>query len=80
MSEASIVRRASYGPNSPAVGARGASTRTRITEVSLDLFGRLGYLDTSVDAIAKGAGVSRATLYQYFEGKDEIFVELLPKN
>ena len=77
MSEASIVRRASYGPNSPAVGARGASTRTRITEVSLDLFGRLGYLDTSVDAIAKGAGVSRATLYQYFEGKDEIFVELL---
>jgi AcrR family transcriptional regulator len=77
MSEASIVRRSSYGPSSPAVGARGASTRTRITEVSLDLFGRLGYFDTSVDAIAKAAGVSRATLYQYFHGKDEIFLELL---
>jgi AcrR family transcriptional regulator len=77
MSEASIVRRASYGPSSPAVGARGASTRSRITEVSLDLFGRLGYFDTSVDAIAKAAGVSRATLYQYFHGKDEIFLELL---
>jgi AcrR family transcriptional regulator len=77
MSEASIVRRASYGPSSPAVGARGASTRGRITEVSLDLFGRLGYFDTSVDAIAKAAGVSRATLYQYFHGKDEIFLELL---
>ncbi|MDT5210507.1 MAG: hypothetical protein QOF67_2922 [Mycobacterium sp.] len=77
MSEASIVRRASYGPSSPAIGARGASTRSKITGVSLDLFGRLGYFDTSVDAIAKGAGVSRATLYQYFKGKDEIFLELL---
>ncbi|CDO31305.1 TetR/AcrR family transcriptional regulator [Mycolicibacterium porcinum] len=77
MSEASIVRRASYGPSSPAVGARGASTRSRITEVSLELFGRLGYFDTSVDAIAKAAGISRAALYQYFQGKDEIFLELL---
>jgi AcrR family transcriptional regulator len=77
MSEASIVRRSSYGPSSPAVGARGASTRGRITEVSLELFGRLGYFDTSVDAIAKAAGVSRAALYQYFKGKDEIFLELL---
>jgi AcrR family transcriptional regulator len=77
MSEASIVRRTSYGPSSPAVGVRGATTRTRITEVSLDLFGRLGFFDTSVDAIARAAGVSRATLYQYFQGKDEIFLELL---
>ena len=77
MSEASIVRRSSYGPSSPAIGARGATTRSRITEVSLELFGRLGYFDTSVDAIAKAAGVSRAALYQYFKGKDEIFLELL---
>ena len=77
MSESSIVRRASYGPSSPEVGVRGATTRNRITEVSLELFGRLGYFDTSVDAIAKAAGVSRATAYQYFQGKDEIFRELL---
>src|ERR1700709_1449223 len=77
MSEASIVRRASYGPSSPAVGAPGATTRGRIAQVSLELFGRVGYVDTSVDAIAKAAGVSRATLYQYFKGKDEIFLELL---
>jgi len=77
MSDASIVRRASYGPSSPEVGIRGATTRNRIAEVSLELFGRLGFFDTSVDAIAKAAGVSRATLYQYFQGKDEIFLELL---
>jgi AcrR family transcriptional regulator len=77
MSEAPITRRASYGPSSPAVGIRGANTRSRIAEVSLELFGRLGYFDTSVDAIAKAANISRATLYQYFSGKDEIFLELL---
>ncbi|WP_407685957.1 TetR/AcrR family transcriptional regulator [Mycobacterium sp. HUMS_1102779] len=77
MSDASIVRRASYGPSSPEIGIRGATTRNRIAEVSLELFGRLGFFDTSVDAIAKAAGVSRATLYQYFQGKDEIFLELL---
>lgn len=77
MSDASIVRRASYGPSSPEIGIRGATTRNRIAEVSLELFGHLGFFDTSVDAIAKAAGVSRATLYQYFHGKDEIFLELL---
>ncbi|MCW2652783.1 MAG: hypothetical protein QOE41_1565 [Mycobacterium sp.] len=77
MSEAPIIRRASYGASSPEVGIRGASTRRRITAVSLDLFGKLGFFDTSVDAIAKAAGISRATLYQYFQGKEEIFLELL---
>lgn len=78
MSETSpITRRASYGPSSPDVGSRGASTRSKIVEVSLELFGRVGFFNTSVDAIAKEAGVSRATLYQYFPGKDEIFLELL---
>lgn len=77
MSDESSKRRASYGPSSPLIGVRGASTRKRITAVSLDLFGRFGYFDTSVDAIAKAADISRATLYQYFRGKDDIFLELL---
>jgi AcrR family transcriptional regulator len=59
------------------VGSRGANTRTKIVDVSLELFGRVGFFNTSVDAIAKEAGTSRATLYQYFPGKDEIFLELL---
>ncbi|MCV7393878.1 TetR/AcrR family transcriptional regulator [Mycobacterium paraseoulense] len=77
MSEAEVVRRSSYGPTSPRIGRRGATTRKRIAEVSLELFGRVGYVDTSVDALARAAGVSRATLYQYFGGKDDIFLELL---
>ncbi|WP_067663030.1 TetR/AcrR family transcriptional regulator [Nocardia miyunensis] len=77
MSDNPITRRASYGPSSPEVGTRGANTRSKIVEVSLELFGEVGFFNTSVDTIAKGAGISRATLYQYFPGKDAIFLELL---
>ncbi|PPJ16390.1 TetR family transcriptional regulator [Nocardia nova] len=77
MSENRILRRASYGPSSPEIGTRGTTTRRKIVDVSLVLFGELGFFNTSVDAIAKAAGVSRATLYQYFPGKDEIFLELM---
>lgn len=77
MSDNTIVRRSSYGPSSPEVGRRGADTRRKIVDVSLRLFADQGFFNTSVDAIAKAADVSRATLYQYFPGKDEIFVELL---
>lgn len=77
MSDNAITRRASYGPSSPEVGRRGADTRRKIVDVSLRLFAEQGFFNTSVDAIAKAADVSRATLYQYFPGKDEIFVELL---
>jgi AcrR family transcriptional regulator len=77
MSDNTIVRRSSYGPSSPEVGRRGADTRRKIVDVSLRLFADQGFFNTSVDAIARAADVSRATLYQYFPGKDEIFVELL---
>ena len=77
MSDNAITRRASYGPSSPDVGRRGADTRRKIVDVSLRLCAEQGFFNTSVDAIAKAADVSRATLYQYFPGKDEIFVELL---
>ncbi|MFJ8749045.1 TetR/AcrR family transcriptional regulator [Streptomyces sp. NPDC102441] len=73
----SAVRRTSYGPTSPEVGARGAHTRRRIVDASLGLFDELGLHHTSVEAIARAAGVSRATLYQYFPGKDQIFLELM---
>jgi AcrR family transcriptional regulator len=59
------------------VGRRGAQTRQRIVDETLRLFEEQGFHGTSVDAIARAAGTSRATLYQYFESKDQIFVELL---
>jgi len=75
-----IQRRASYGPTSPEVGERGARTRQQIVDVALRLFASCGVHSTSVDDIAKVAGVSRATLYQYFESKEQIFLELVQES
>jgi AcrR family transcriptional regulator len=76
-SENETFRREGYGPTSLVVGRRGARTRQRIVEETLRLFESQGFHATSVEAIAKAAGTSRSTLYQYFESKDQIFVELL---
>ncbi|WP_255355855.1 hypothetical protein, partial [Frankia sp. CpI1-P] len=43
MSENEILRRASYGPTSPVVGARGTRTRARIVTAALDLFESQGF-------------------------------------
>lgn len=72
-----IARRSSYGPKSPVVGTRGARTRQNLLDAALAQFADSGFQATSVDDIARAAGVSRATLYQYFESREEIVVELL---
>jgi len=76
-SHGGILRRQGYWPSSPVVGTRGARTRQRIVAEALRLFEAQGFLATSVDSIAKAAGTSRAALYQYFESKEQIFVELI---
>jgi AcrR family transcriptional regulator len=76
-SENETFRREGYGPTSLVVGERGARTRQRIVEETLRLFETQGFHATSVDSIAKAAGTSRSTLYQYFESKEQIFIELL---
>lgn len=70
------VRRAGYAPNNTSVGRRGRRTRERILACAADLFVANGYHDTSIDAVAKAVGGSRATIYQYFQGKLEIVLEL----
>jgi TetR/AcrR family transcriptional regulator len=45
----------------------------QVTNAALAVFGRYGYQRTSMDLIAKAAGISRPALYQHFSGKDEVF-------
>jgi AcrR family transcriptional regulator len=45
----------------------------QIAAAALAVFGRYGYQRTSMDLIAKAAGISRPGLYQHFSGKDDIF-------
>ena len=51
--------------------------RSRILDTALDLVGRHGLAELSMDELATRAGVSRATLYRLFPGKAALFAELV---
>jgi AcrR family transcriptional regulator len=53
------------------------SVRSRILDTALELVGRHGLAELSMDELAATAGVSRATLYRLFPGKDALFAELV---
>jgi TetR/AcrR family transcriptional regulator len=45
----------------------------QVITAAVAVFGRYGYQRTSMDLIAKAAGISRPALYWHFSGKDDIF-------
>jgi AcrR family transcriptional regulator len=49
-----------------------AATRLAIREAGMRLFTEQGFAGTTVDEIAAAAGVSRATVFTYFQTKEEI--------
>jgi AcrR family transcriptional regulator len=53
------------------------TVRSRILDSALDLVGRRGLAELSMDELAAAAGVSRATLYRLFPGKSVLFAELV---
>src|SRR5688572_5052845 len=71
----SVVRRAPFSTN-PTVGARGLRTQQRILDAALRAFEEEGYHQSTIDRIAKRAGCSRVSFYQYFSGKEELFRHL----
>jgi AcrR family transcriptional regulator len=60
------------------VGLRPPPTvRSRILDTALELVGRHGLAELSMDELAARAGVSRATLYRLVPGKEALFAELV---
>jgi AcrR family transcriptional regulator len=53
------------------------STRTRILDISRDLFTAHGYGGTSIAQIAEKLGTSKAALYYHFKSKEDILDALL---
>ncbi|MFT4199417.1 mycofactocin system transcriptional regulator [Gordonia sp. (in: high G+C Gram-positive bacteria)] len=51
---------------------RPVTTRTRISDVAIDLFDRDGFEETSVDDVATAAGIARRTLFRYYPSKNAI--------
>ncbi len=70
-----VTRRAPFSAN-PTVGVRGQRTQQRILDAALEVFGEAGYHQCSIDRIAKAAGCSRVSFYQYFAGKEDVFRHL----
>ncbi|HJP74653.1 MAG TPA: TetR/AcrR family transcriptional regulator [Pseudonocardiaceae bacterium] len=48
-----------------------------ILRAALELFKANGFADTSIDAVAKRAGVTRVTVYRRFAGKEELLAKAL---
>jgi AcrR family transcriptional regulator len=51
--------------------------KAQILESADSLFHRFGYAKTSLDDIAKEAGMGKGTIYYYFESKEEIFLSVV---
>ncbi|CAK0762927.1 TetR/AcrR family transcriptional regulator, mexJK operon transcriptional repressor [Azospirillaceae bacterium] len=57
--------------------SNGNAKRAIIIAAAGTLFRTHGYGSTSMDAIARAAGVSKATLYAHFSGKDALFAAIV---
>src|SRR5438876_531847 len=54
---------------------RGVESRRDLMNVAIDCFARYGYQATSIDRIAKAAGVTKGALYYHFTDKEELLFE-----
>src|SRR5580698_8171807 len=51
-------------------------SREKILSAALDLFANKGYDATSIDSIAKAAGISKGLIYNYYESKKAVLLAI----
>lgn len=59
----------------PPAAVRGrppSTTRGAIADVAIELFVRDGFASTTVDAVARAAGIRRRTVFRYFPSKNDL--------
>ena len=54
-----------------------ARTREQLLDAAAQVFAQRGYAGASVDEIAEAAGYSAGALYSNFNGKEQLFLELM---
>lgn len=59
----------------PKRAVRRTQSRHELTGVAIDCFARYGYQATSIDRIARAAGVTKGALYYHFKDKEELLFE-----
>src|SRR4051812_16381821 len=73
MAERAAVPR---GRHAPPLEVRQSLQRTRLLEAAAAVFARDGYAEASAEAIAREAGMSKATFYEHFANKEECILAL----
>ena len=54
--------------------------RRELERVALDLFARNGFAATTVDDIARAAGISRRTFFRYYSSKEDVLASVIDAN
>lgn len=54
--------------------------RSLIMDTALEYFAREGFHNTTINHIAKHAGISKGLLYNYFTSKDELLAEIIDRS
>src|SRR5215218_4396975 len=73
MAERSTVPR---GRHAPPLEVRQSRQRGRLFAAAAAVFARVGYADATAEAIAREAGMSKATFYEHFANKEDCIVAL----
>lgn len=53
--------------------------KTRIFEAAVQEFSTRRFSDASINQIVKNAGISKGSFYQYFDGKEDIYLYMVAK-
>lgn len=54
--------------------------KTLIMDVALEHFANEGYFKTTINHIARHAGISKGLMYNYFESKEELLTEIINRS
>ncbi|OLF15529.1 TetR/AcrR family transcriptional regulator [Actinophytocola xanthii] len=64
-------------PTTPTAWGDAEARRRDILRAASNLLESSGYAGLTMRAVAEGAGVSAGTVYQYFDGKEDVFLALM---
>jgi AcrR family transcriptional regulator len=68
--------RAPRGRHAPPLEVRQDRQRRRLYAAAGAIFARAGYADATAEAIARQAGMSKATFYEHFDNKEDCIIAL----
>ena len=64
------------GRHAPPLEVRMDRQRRRLNEAAAAVFARVGYAEATAEAIAREAGMSKATFYEHFDNKEDCILAL----